>query len=169
VQNHPSCCENYTTHYGAQRTRTRKHLQMCLEPIRGTLVGQNHVGESVRKRPTADIGMDGQRLGRGLDLWVGTQSVEGRNMSSNTGVWRQLSPQCGSSGGVPVFAAASAKHVAEKTPALLVVLGLFVKRRGSRDRFCRLLNRNRPLRRQSKGRNRGPRPTYRRDAGDAGR
>ena len=99
------------------RTGTRKDLQVCFESPRRTLVGQNYVGESVRQRSAANIRVDRQRFRGGFKPRIRTQSVEGRNMGPNTGVWRELSSESRPS----VFAAVVApKHIAEEIPLFVV-------------------------------------------------
>ena len=91
---------------------------MCLKASRRTLVGQNNVGKPIRKRTAAHIWVNRKWIGGWLDLWIGTQPIQGRNVGSNAGVRRQLS----SKGRPSVLVAVSAKHVAEKASLFVALL-----------------------------------------------
>mmetsp|Transcript_25666 Transcript_25666/g.60140 ORF Transcript_25666/g.60140 Transcript_25666/m.60140 type:complete len:205 (+) Transcript_25666:1776-2390(+) len=158
---------------------TRKDLQVSLESVRGALVGQDDVRETVRQSPAADVGVDGQGLRHRFDLRIRSQPVQGRDVRPDAGVRRKLSPECRSrnvAAVAAVAAAAASEHVAEEAPLLVV---LFVQ--GGEGSLLLLLLRKiaaeagsvphrRPLRRRREGRNSDrcgrDRPTYRGDRGD---
>jgi len=151
-----------------QRTRTRKYLQVGLETSRWTLVGQDHIRETVRKRSTANVRVHGKGIRRGFDLRIGSQSIQGRNVGPNAGVRRQLSLERRRS-----FAfAASRKHVAEKV-SLLVVLFVQGRCRRSLNRGLllqlHLLNADRSLRRCGECQHCRRRPAHCRNERDTSR
>ena len=127
------------------RTGTRKDLQVSLKASRWALVGQDYIRKPIRKSPAAHIGVDRKWLGGWLDLWVGTQPIQGRNVGPNTGVRWQFSSK-----GRPsvLVAAVSAKHVAEKASLFVALL---VQLNEGRSLQWGLLNANGPLRWCCKG------------------
>ena len=98
---------------------------MGFESIRWTLVWQYNVRQTIGQGPTANIEMHREWLGGWLDLWIGSQSIQRRNVGSHTGVGWQIASQttrCLDN----VFG--RIEHVAKKT-SLLVAVGLLVQLR----------------------------------------